>query len=834
MPRFRGFRRACLLVSSALHLLADVPITEQDATTRHQNSVPGSLEWVEVEQDNQNDEDTYEAVGAAQRILEDESLTRLPDLTAWTDHGDFGFHYNVVIPFRPPPNARLPPPSEAQRPVTSVLNQTQQSATPPDNPTANSSDNTEVSATIDKESLVDDKRDESAVVSELVPSDRQTSGVTKAAIGDGNATLTEEGAEQEKATATTTSKTVDVEDKEEEVEDEAVKSVKFDYASKSAGALILEKSAGWKGASNLLNNDNDRYPIIPCAETSKSVVISLSEDILVKNVVLANYERFSSTVKDFQLFGSQTMGKWVDLGTYTAKQGGGKQEFELYEHSWARYLKVRVLSHYGDEHYLTISQISVFGDTMLQGFHEHWDEEEKDQESHSESDNDAVVDPNFAESAAPESEGTVSSETIGEDGSANAIEISEFTRNDPCTVDTEVDFTCPKDLSFEQLVFLISANQSHLERMSFLDSTSSCRSLSKYEHSGFPGITVHPMSPLTAIATETMEEPSDEEKVFPPTHEDSTVTIDMTDSPVISQIQNLIKSTAGIDVDLSKINGLFQGHDAHGVAKEEGAASGTAAEHEGPEAGEKRMVPNAEAANGQPKDSVSNHHESKDNARSTIDAEEWSLLLKALELVPSSACLKDIDFSEFRKRVASSKHGAAGTGSSHSANGGMELQPIFKRLTDEIKTLQGTLGMQEDFLKNAVSCYQRVLLEFVVQQEESRSRTEQRLEKLEHVLETYLMWLRFVEDCVSAVTMLVLSVLSKPWYSWLSHQLEHVSDSVVILLIAITVLVTSRTVLFSGWRLIRRRFPSRSDKSIRRKGKEPGENEIKLSMPKDE
>ena len=94
---------------------------------------------------------------------------------------------------------------------------------------------------------------------------------------------------------------------------------------------------------------------------------------------MANYERFSSTVKEFQLLGSQTMGKWVDLGTYTAKHGGGKQEFELYEHSWARYLKVRVLSYYGDEHYLTISQISVFGDTMLQGFHEHWEEEEKEQ-----------------------------------------------------------------------------------------------------------------------------------------------------------------------------------------------------------------------------------------------------------------------------------------------------------------------------------------------------------------------------------------------------------------------------------------------------------------------
>ena len=68
----------------------------------------------------------------------------------------------------------------------------------------------------------------------------------------------------------------------------------------------------------MLNGDKDKYAIAPC-EDKKFVVVSLSEDILVKQIKLANYERFSSSVKEFQVMGSQTMGKWFEMGTYMAK-----------------------------------------------------------------------------------------------------------------------------------------------------------------------------------------------------------------------------------------------------------------------------------------------------------------------------------------------------------------------------------------------------------------------------------------------------------------------------------------------------------------------------------
>mmetsp|Transcript_14890 Transcript_14890/g.20759 ORF Transcript_14890/g.20759 Transcript_14890/m.20759 type:complete len:859 (-) Transcript_14890:1844-4420(-) len=133
-----------------------------------------------------------------------------------------------------------------------------------------------------------------------------------------------------------------------------------------------------KGTSNLLNSDRDKYAIAPCEE-KKVVVISLSEDILVEKVKLANYERYSSRVEDFQILGSQDMANWEDFGNYKAHSGNGEQAFQLTEPSWARYLKFRFISHYGDEFYCTVSQIKVHGKTNLQDFTERKQREDSEQ-----------------------------------------------------------------------------------------------------------------------------------------------------------------------------------------------------------------------------------------------------------------------------------------------------------------------------------------------------------------------------------------------------------------------------------------------------------------------
>jgi hypothetical protein len=128
----------------------------------------------------------------------------------------------------------------------------------------------------------------------------------------------------------------------------------------------------------------------------------------VHAIVLANYEKFSSTVKDFQVLysvqspnladdddeeaGEGTAGApkdgdagaggsgavvagsggkkaggagagagagWQELGTFQARERAGEQRFEVDPPRYARYLKVRFLTHWSKEFYCTLSQIKV-------------------------------------------------------------------------------------------------------------------------------------------------------------------------------------------------------------------------------------------------------------------------------------------------------------------------------------------------------------------------------------------------------------------------------------------------------------------------------------------
>jgi len=163
--------------------------------------------------------------------------------------------------------------------------------------------------------------------------------------------------------------------------------VVVDYANKSTGAIILDKSPNFKGTGNLLLSNNDRYAISPCEEEgTKYVIIGLSEDIQVNTIKLSSYERYSSTTRKFEVLGSTTYpisSKWEKLGTFEAKpwfKENGEQTFELEHPSWCRYLKFRFITHYGVEHYCTVTQVKVHGSTTQQGFHMQWDTEENNQE----------------------------------------------------------------------------------------------------------------------------------------------------------------------------------------------------------------------------------------------------------------------------------------------------------------------------------------------------------------------------------------------------------------------------------------------------------------------
>ena len=162
---------------------------------------------------------------------------------------------------------------------------------------------------------------------------------------------------------------------DEEDDDEKTGRVKsqFNFASHAAGAIILDKSpASATGYSNLLNDDKDKYGISSCSE-KKWVVIGLSEDILVTSVMLANYEKYSSKVKDFQLLASTSYptDDWINLGKFESQAKLGEQYFNVSASSSSahtRYLKFKFLTHYDNEALCTLSQIKVHGTTVIASF----------------------------------------------------------------------------------------------------------------------------------------------------------------------------------------------------------------------------------------------------------------------------------------------------------------------------------------------------------------------------------------------------------------------------------------------------------------------------------
>lgn len=137
----------------------------------------------------------------------------------------------------------------------------------------------------------------------------------------------------------------------------------YNYASASKGAKVLAYNKEAKGASNILGRDQDKYLRNPCSAEEKFVVIELSEETLVDTIQIANFEHYSSNLKDFELSSSLVYptDTWAKLGNFTAVNAKHAQRFVLQEPKWVRYLKLNLLSHYGSGFYCTLSVVEVYG-----------------------------------------------------------------------------------------------------------------------------------------------------------------------------------------------------------------------------------------------------------------------------------------------------------------------------------------------------------------------------------------------------------------------------------------------------------------------------------------
>ncbi|CAN8235543.1 unnamed protein product [Cochlearia groenlandica] len=137
----------------------------------------------------------------------------------------------------------------------------------------------------------------------------------------------------------------------------------YNYAAASKGAKVLSSNKEAKGPTSIISRDKDKYLRNPCSTEGKFVVIELSEETLVNTIKIANFEHYSSNLKDFEVLGTLVYPTetWEHLGNFTALNMKHEQNFTLADPKWVRYLKLSFLSHYGSEFYCTLSLLEVYG-----------------------------------------------------------------------------------------------------------------------------------------------------------------------------------------------------------------------------------------------------------------------------------------------------------------------------------------------------------------------------------------------------------------------------------------------------------------------------------------
>ena len=250
--RIRG-RRVALLLTGVLPLLAedDVPATETNATTF-------------IEQDERDEHATTPfRIGASSLVLNELPLTSsnpgnvvmvLDPIFDTTDtmtvlqQSHNHTKDNLVHNMTPPKESALPATQQHDDDVETLV-QTEDAET-----NATTQDN----ETLSVESMQNNETSPAESTDTAAASDTEESPAETGDSESQNASNTQGGSTEESG----------------DDEDGPIERLLVDYASKSAGALILEKSPSMKGASNLLNGDNDQYAIVPCAD-KKFVVVGL-------------------------------------------------------------------------------------------------------------------------------------------------------------------------------------------------------------------------------------------------------------------------------------------------------------------------------------------------------------------------------------------------------------------------------------------------------------------------------------------------------------------------------------------------------------------------------
>ncbi|PVU99148.1 hypothetical protein BB559_000978 [Furculomyces boomerangus] len=156
---------------------------------------------------------------------------------------------------------------------------------------------------------------------------------------------------------------------------------RFNYVSADCGAVILHSNKEAAKVSSILSSKKDSYMLNLCSAKNKYVVVELCEDILIDTFTLANHEFFSSGFKDIKMYASDRYppkdGKWSCLGEFTANNTRITQTFRVPKPKlWAKYIKLQLLTHFGNQHFCPVSMLAVYGTTQMEKYRYEAEEEE--------------------------------------------------------------------------------------------------------------------------------------------------------------------------------------------------------------------------------------------------------------------------------------------------------------------------------------------------------------------------------------------------------------------------------------------------------------------------
>lgn len=101
------------------------------------------------------------------------------------------------------------------------------------------------------------------------------------------------------------------------------------------------------------------------------VIIALKEEVSIDRIIIKSNEYYSSSINEFVVYGAFALDKrgdkngqnWFKVVEAKAKNIAGEQDFRTVN-KVIRFLKLRILSAYGDWKYFTMTQIKVYGNSL--------------------------------------------------------------------------------------------------------------------------------------------------------------------------------------------------------------------------------------------------------------------------------------------------------------------------------------------------------------------------------------------------------------------------------------------------------------------------------------